>query len=453
MAYVPQDAIDIFSKAEVPGWQDVYNAGVENLSGVPCSARTAQRWFLDWRRQQADSLFRGRQPNADVRKTESDMHVHVVSDSATIKTLNDLLEVCDVDLDLWEVDRWHIKPYQAARSKVSKNLSFDGGKITGNLIDDGDFTVVTMYSVEAWFKRRVDAPISQALETLLEKITEKTSSRPILVPQRPAGRYVFLPGYFDIHVGRLPLHFQNTPAQTRRELETVNRVMLERVMSMGVNLHRILFVLGNDFFHVDSLANTTTRGTWQEVSANLRVMIDEGCTAAAEMIEQMLELAPVDVVTVPGNHDRLMSYWLGKYVQAYFRNNPHVEVTLNHGPRSYKQYGVNLIGMEHGDRVKAQKLPILMAEEAGESWYQTKYRTWLRGHFHQEQEVVHVVDGFGSVSIVTFPAFCPPSEWEAVMGYQGGHRAAEGRLYHMDHGPAGVFPVFVEEVHGLEGDR
>lgn len=447
MAYIPQEAVDVFEKSPHPRWEDAFNAGILTYTGEPCSERTAQRWFKSWRSGSGDDESEYTSAEKSVTQQESETEIKVSYKDRKIHTLEELLDVCQVDLSLWEVDRWRVKPFQAMRKKIIKDLKYKGGKATGHILDEGGATVVQMYSVEAWFKRKETAPFESALESLIEKIKTVRETTPVIQPHHPTGRFVFLPAFFDTHSGRLILNEDNSPARTSREMKAALRAMLGRVASMRVDLYRILYIIGNDAFHVDNLNNTTTRGTWQEMSANQRTVIEEVINCNIEMIDMMLTYAPVDVVACPGNHDRLNAFWLGQTIKAYYHNNPDVDVTVQHTPRTYKRYGVNLIGMEHGDRAKIQKLPLLMAEEAIQDWSQTKYHVWLRGHFHVQQDVlVHIDDGVGSVMISTFPAFCPQDEWEQLMGFFGGHRAAEGRLYHLDHGPSGRFPIFVDEL-------
>lgn len=368
--------------------------------------------------------------------------------TGTIQTLDQLLKACKVDLNLWRVDRHEIKTYQGYRRDEFKDLYFDDGKISGTVSDKGDIRLVTMFAVKAWLVRREEAPYENALEKLAVSLG-KLSPRVPALPRKAKGDHLLIPAFFDSHFGRLTMDGAYTTQRAKSEMIDTASAMISRVLSMGVNVSEVLFPVGNDGINVDNLKNTTTRGTWQEMSGNVRDAALAYCEANIEAINRYSEIAPVDVVIVEGNHDRLLSYMVGLVLGAYFKNNKRVKVDSasdpNH-PRKYREYGVNLIGMEHGDRVKPHDLALIMANEQPEMWARTKYRTFLRGHFHQEREVIHSVHGTGAVQIVTFPAFCPPDEWEAVMGYLGTHRAAEARLYHREHGPAGMFPVFVDEL-------
>lgn len=377
-------------------------------------------------------------------RVETDAGLELSSDGETIKTLEDLLAASNVDLDLWKVDRWEAKSYQGFRRDESKHLQFSDGKITGTVDDDGNIRKATMFAVKAWMVKREERPFEEALDRLLMRV--KDMPKPIIRKNYPGGEYLFVPGMSDIHFARLSLDGKYTPQQTIDDMEMAGNALIGRTVAMGLPIKQILLPLGNDMWNTDNLNGTTTRGTWQEMSASMRDAVDAGCYAADNLIYKLSDIAPIQVVIVPGNHDRYTCYWFGKYLQARWGNHPHVAIDAEEMPRKYYQYGQNLIGMEHGDRVKGKDLALIMAQEAPKMWGCTKYRTFFRGHFHKEHEMYTPIADTGGVSVVTFPAFCPPDRWEMVMGYIGGHRAATANFFHWEHGRAGTFPVFIDEL-------
>ena len=74
-------------------------------------------------------------------------------------------------------------------------------------------------------------------------------------------------------------------------------------------------------------------------------------------------VAPVDCVHSMSNHDYQSGYHLAKSLQSWFRQTDDVTVEANPSHRKYYKYGSNLIGLEHGDGAKMDRLPLLMAQE------------------------------------------------------------------------------------------
>ena len=444
MPYVSIEAIRRYQNN--PNIQPKDLEGIPNYLGEPASARTARRWHLYLQEGLADPLPPDEPELGEgISMAEEDYVLQVTSNSETIKTLEQLLDSCNVDLDLWKVDRWEVKSYQGYRKDEHKDLQFYEGKMTGTIIDDGNVKLATMFSVKVWFVKREEKPFQDVLDKLIAKLESRP--RPInIVKNYPQGEYLLLPGISDVHFARLSLDGKYTPEQTLQDLEDVGDAIIGRSLAMILPVNRILLPVGNDLLNVDNLSNTTTRGTWQESSAGIRDAVDAVCTGFVDMINKFVEVAPVDVKLVPGNHDRYSMYWLGKMLEAYFKSNKYVTVDNSQSPRKYYQYGANLIGMEHGDRIKGKELALIMAQEVPQMWGSTRHRVFFRGHFHKEYEMYVPIADAGGVHVVTFPAFCPPDSWELLMGYIGNNRAGVAHFFHTEQGRAGSFPVFMNEL-------
>jgi len=446
MPYVPIEAIKRYQSN--PNLTPKNLENIPNYLGQPASERTARRWHLYLQQGLEDPL----PPEGDdeiaesiLTMVEEDQSLQVTSNSDTIKTLEQLLDACDVDLSLWKVDRWEVKSYQGYRRDEHKNLEFDKGRMSGIIIDEGNVKLATMFSVKVWFVKREEKPFEDVLDNIISRL--EAAPKPIVVTRNyPKGEYLLIPSLSDVHFARLSLDGKYTPDQTLRDLDAVGNAILGRTSVVGMPVDRFLIPVGNDLLNADNTYGTTTRGTWQEMSASIRDAVDAAVQGYTGLIDKCVEFAPVDVAIVDGNHDRYGCYWMGKVLEAYYRNNKYVKIDNTKSPRKYYQYGRNLIGLEHGDRVKAKDLAMIMAQEAASIWGDTQYRTFFRGHFHKESEMFSAVTDVGGVTVVTFPAFCPPDSWELLMGYLGPNRAAGMRYFHKEQGPAAVIPIFVDEL-------
>ncbi len=378
-----------------------------------------------------------------VTETDTDDFKIITSDGEAIQSLDDLLRVCKVDRKLWKVQRCEKKAYQGFRRDEKKHLEFIDGRMTGHVIDNGLPTVVTMYSIKAWLVRREERPFEEVIEGLIADLEKLTKRRKFVTPKRSKGDYLLVPSLFEIHVGRLTANGGYPPAQARADMIMACKAMIERTLCLDMAIDRIMLPVGNDFLNADNMRGTTTKGTWQEMAAGQYESVDAACRGYIDMIDMLSEVAPVDVVVVPSNHDRYSTYWLGLFLSAWYRNAKHISIDAGKASRKYYRYGNTLIGLEHGDKVKAANLALIMAEESSD-WGEVKYKQWLRGHFHKEYGMLTPIATHGGVLVETVPAFCPPNEWELLMGYIPAHRAAEARYYHHRYGPAGKFSIFME---------
>lgn len=159
------------------------------------------------------------------------------------------------------------------------------------------------------------------------------------------------------------------------------------------------------------------------------------------------EVAPVDVIIVPGNHDKERIFYFGDVLAAYFHKDPHIRVDNTPPLRKYVKFGANLIGFTHGSyEAKVTDLPLIMATERPEWWAQTKYREWHLGHFHRKREIKFLdVDEMRGVRIRILPSLTAVDDWHYERGYDWQH-TAEAYVWDIEHGYRGHFAVNADEM-------
>lgn len=395
-------------------------------------------------RKAATSIQEGLEESIEFE--EKEQGAIATSRSAEIQTLEQLLEACKADLTLWKVDHYTAQRIEIARKHTIKDLQFYDGRITGVLKDTGDMYVQPMWFLKAWFVRREEEPFEAALDKLLERMQGNSPKYRGIKPLKPRGEYLFAPLLFDPHFNRRSADGTYTLAKASSDFKKAADAIIGRAMGLGLTIKRIMLPVGNDALNADNLQGTTTKGTWVDQAADQRDAIDSVCDCYIYLVERMAEIAPVDVLVIPSNHDRYSTYWLGKLLQAYFLNHPNVTVDTSKDPRKYYQFGTNMVGLDHGDENKPGNLALLMATEAPEMWAHTRYREMLRGHTHKKQELYQMVSEENGVIIRYVAALAPVDDWHVLHGFTGTKRAAEAMFYHSEHGPAGTFPVFVDEL-------
>lgn len=169
------------------------------------------------------------------------------------------------------------------------------------------------------------------------------------------------------------------------EQRTREGVMELLEMSKPFNVQKIYLVLGNDVLHYDNTEKTTTKGTYVGGLGTNETIFRTALRVLVSIVEMLAEENKVEIVHVPSNHDYVSGNHLAVVLEAWFRNHKNVEF-LEIGPKSRKYivFGVNCIGLTHGDKTRDSELHSLMSHDAKDYWGQTEYRYWYLGHLHHK---------------------------------------------------------------------
>ncbi len=347
-----------------------------------------------------------------------------------VRTLEDLLAICQVDLEEWRVDHYIVNKWAVARKNDVKNLEFNAGAITGSIQDDGGMHTQPLYQVKAWLVRKKEVRDKKAIVAEFRKALQEESPHSFEAsPVRTGFLYeLSLP---DIHIGKLAWKEESGENYDSNIACELYRRAVASLMTYidPSKVERILLPVGNDMLNVDNAAGTTTAGTKQDEDSRFQRTFMKAAKLLTEVIEYLSEFAPVDVVVVQGNHDNERSFYLGEYLSAWF--NKHPSVTIDNAPtsRKYYRWESNLIGMTHGNEEKHTELPLIMATERPTDWALCTYKTFQLGHWHKEK-----LEDIKGVQIHVLPSLCPPDAWHAKKGYVGSKRVAEGLLFDKDNG-------------------
>jgi hypothetical protein len=380
--------------------------------------------------------------------TEKGFKAEIYSESDRIRSLDELLSASNTDLGKWKVARHIINVWEGGRKKKVVDLTWNNGVMDGFVEDSGDWQLTDFWQVKAFLEPREEEPYEEALKALIEKV-EKYA--PVYEPSLFSYKaindgYLLIPNLYDAHFGK------RSHRSRRYTLETARSDFIKIAKAIAAQIYenpkipsQIMFPIGHDLLHVDNVNDKTSWGTWVEMSADIREAVDMACDAAVTSIETFATVAPVEVIPVEGNHDRLMTYWMGKYLQAFFSKHPNVKVRDMKLERQYYQWGRVGIGLTH-DGSKPQELATLFPIEARYMWPDIEWTEWLTGHFHHKRNALYAVDSVRGTVVRTIPGLCDMDNYHSLHLYVGAHRAADVLYYHSENGPAGSFPIFVSEL-------
>jgi len=188
----------------------------------------------------------------------------------------------------------------------------------------------------------------------------------------------------------------------------------ELISRLPYRPEKIILATGSDWFHVDNDNGSTTAGTPMGTSScgSPAQILISGCELAKHHVDLLRQVAPVDVVFMSGNHDRYSALTLGLYLRASYEGQDDCTVHLTPHTRHYESYGKTYIGFTHGDTVKQQKLPSIMAQEKYQEWGAHRFKVWFSGHLHHQA----VKEDKGAICI-TLPSLAANDRWHARSGY------------------------------------
>jgi len=219
------------------------------------------------------------------------------------------------------------------------------------------------------------------------------------------------------------------------------------------NVERILFLLGGDTYHGDNTLMQTTSGTILDSDVRWQKMFLVGTKLLVELIEEMLTIAPVDVITILGNHSIVTEMHSQMFLSAWFRNDPRVNVELEMTPRKYYEYGKCLIGFTHGDK-EAKRISGVMQIEEPQAWGRTTYREIHAGHLHSEQTTETNGIIIRNISSVT-----GNDSWHTQKGFIGAQKKLQAFLWNKNKGLVEIWnsPIleepFKQQVKKIENSK
>jgi len=178
------------------------------------------------------------------------------------------------------------------------------------------------------------------------------------------------------------------------------------------NTKQILLVTGDDFFHYDNIAETTTAGTPQDSDVRWAKMFTLGMGLLEKSIEMLAEVAPVHVPYIGGNHDEMTSFHAYYALNKYFKDSEDITVDITPRTRKYFKLGNTALGVTHGTMSKKQ-LTGVMPDEASSLYASCRYKEMHMGHLHSEQ-----TDEHGGVIYRWNPTLTGASRWEHNKGYK-----------------------------------
>lgn len=368
---------------------------------------------------------------------QGDDFINIVCASERMLSKEDIIKKFKIDLTEWEIERFKVKTSEGYRKDREVEWDVEDGKtLHGKVRDSGKMLVVPLYHLEIRFVKKKKE--IEARDTIQEMIEDAKKFAPKYEKiEYPAleDAHLYEIAMYDIHFGRLTWDEESGENYDIKLATKAVKSSLLRLLAMAkeTKIDRILLPLGNDFFNVDNKQNTTTSGTPQQEDTRWQKTFRKGRELCVWMIDTCAQIAPVDVLIIPGNHDQQRAFYLGDALECWYHDCENVNINNEAKATKYYKYGSNLIGFNHGYDMPLNKLPTVMALDEPELWAKTKYREWHTGDKHHKKELVPFVDESAGMVVRIIRSLVSFDAWTFNSGYRS-LRASEAFLWSKENG-------------------
>lgn len=275
---------------------------------------------------------------------------------------------------------------------------------------------------------------SEALELL---VTGLNPIKAVSMPRLP--KKEMLAGEIapvDAHIGKYAWHEEtlggnmDVPIATKG-FQDACESNLSRMASHG--LSKIFLVLGHDLMHIENQAGETPASKHRlDYDTRLPIIISETEKVVVRVVDQCLQVAPTEVIWVPGNHDWHASYWLCRVLAARYANVKHVKVDIGASMRKMILWGDVLIGLAHNaeGRKKAATVNLLAQYDPWKThWSKARWTELHTGHLHKRE-----VTTIGGTIHRRLSALSTIDFWHANEGFTDAVPACESFVFHKKEG-------------------
>ncbi len=381
-------------------------------------------------------------PPSDTLDVKGDTATLTKLTTETVRTLADLVRVCQIDTTEWTIERWTCAAYQQGAKDA-----------------EGQLNAQELFSIKAWLRRNVvirgvKAEIASLLEdakasldvlqreqNLLHRDTDGTlhvggsGLDPLRQPTgavHPRNVHLLEIAIPDLHLGKLAWKpetgYSDYDVKIAEKLfDTALEALIDRTKHFSFD--KIVFPVGNDLLHSDTKQGQTTKGTPLDTDSRYYKAFGIGRRMVSRAIDKLRLIAPVTVVCVAGNHDQLSTYHLSDSLSCLYGADSGVTIMGDPILRKYFSYGKVALMYTHGDKGKSSDWPLLFATEQPKMFGSSLFREIHIGHYHQTRTTE-----YHGVRVRISPALCPADAWHSDNQFVGNLRGAEALVWHPDDG-------------------
>lgn len=337
----------------------------------------------------------------------------VFNSKEEIKSLDELIEKCNIDTDKWEITKY-VQNYWGNAEQPH-------------------------YQVKAWLgKKKGEQVFQDSFVSFLE--TYQPVSPDIMAPKFDEAKKdaCLIINKQDSHLNKLDIGGDNNIHKRFGNFIQRVEIILNQA-TLANNLTDINYIIGSDEFNSE-FTNTTTKGTPQQNILSYHQAFQAICDHEVSVINLLLQKGElVSVIFVAGNHDEFVGWHLASWLQTYFRNEERVFFDISPRYRKYVSYGTSAMMFNHGDALKPAKLAHLFPMEYKNSWSDHENFYIFTGDKHHEVSL-----DFNGIKFYQLPAFSTAkSSWDDKNGYTVTKGEVTGFLIDFEDGITNIFKQYL----------
>jgi hypothetical protein len=187
-------------------------------------------------------------------------------------------------------------------------------------------------------------------------------------------------------------------------------------LSASPHSEQAVIVAMGDWLHMNDQTNQTYHSRHQlDADGRFQKVLDVGIGILAATAEALLKKHQfVTLVVQRGNHDETAYLAVLFALAERYRDEPRITVQRKPGEFFVMDFGKVLLASCHGDKAKAERLVMYLADKWPEMWGRTKYRYLFSGHLHH-----HKSQDIGGVHWEQLRAITAPDAHAASHAYSG----------------------------------
>jgi len=220
-----------------------------------------------------------------------------------ITTLDDLIEVCKIDLDVWEIPKARVNKWEVGAKVAKKSLVWENGEIVEGFIDDpGKLTIEPLFQVEAHLVKRNPVPLEPVVSPV--RISPKSLKR--IPPVWATNNNTLI--LADPHFGfaRDEMTGELIPFHDRRALSIAIQV--------AQDIQPETIVIVGDLADLAEFSDKFARGP--ELYRTTQPAIKEGTWFLAQL---RLACPHARIIWIEGNHDNRWEKYLIQHAEQVYR--------------------------------------------------------------------------------------------------------------------------------------
>ncbi|KKM20923.1 hypothetical protein LCGC14_1640610 [marine sediment metagenome] len=363
------------------------------------------RHIMGERGEEAPGRINKRIKGSGIKIEEKGNHLFLESKSRRIKNLEDLIEVCEVDLTIWHVKNHKINTWEVGAKAENKDLTYVDGKVSGTIRSEG-LTIETLHQVTAWLIRQEPIAIKPVLQSVYFKLGKYAYPRP--VKPKNLKRTLVLPDpqfgfYKSLRTSRL------TPFHDRAALDVALQI------AQSYHIDQTIFL--GDLLDLADWSDRFIR------SPNMQYTTQPAAIEAKWWISQFVQATDGKKVSIiEGNHDKRMNDAILKHLEEAFElrsldgldlppllSVPRLLALHDIGvewvgdyPNGQVWIGDNLV-VEHGDVARGKSGATVS------SMVQDAHHSKIVGHIHRIEmafKTIHKKGGSDTIEVWSIGCLC-----------------------------------------------